>query len=420
VGPGRSGYRRHGKLIARGAFAGFCLIAGTALAEWTPDAQRCAGNEGSPDERIAACSRAIASGKLSAEDLATTHYNRALEWRAKREDDKALADYGEAIRINPRYAVAYNNRGNIYRANGEYDRAIADFDAALRINPKYAFAHNNLGMALFFKGELDRALASFDRAIRLDPKYAYAYNNRGNAWGGKGEYDRGIADFSEAIRLDPKYGNAYSNRGIAWRKKHQYERAVADFTEAIRTIGRNEIPHRHRGYANFFLGRFEAAAGDFAESAGLEPTNLHTTIWRQLARARAAQDAAAAQRELSALRRSWPMTLFDYFTGRIGTDALLRELVEHAMTLSQEWPVPAMDFLAGRIDAAALLKAAEHADSTIQSERLCDANYYIGQRHLAAKHLAEARTYLQQAEKSCPKDLIAYEGAVAELKRAPR
>ena len=224
MGPSRSGYRRHGKLIARGAFAGFCLIAGTALAEWTPDAQRCAGNEGSPDERIAACSRAIVSGKLSAEDLATTHYNRALEWRAKREDDKALADYGEAIRINPRYALAYNNRGNIYRANGEYDRAIADFDAALRINPKYAFAHNNLGMALFGKGELDRALASFDRAIRLDPKYAYAYNNRGNAWGGKGEYDRGIADFSEAIRLDPKYGNAYSNRGIAWRKKHQYER----------------------------------------------------------------------------------------------------------------------------------------------------------------------------------------------------
>jgi lipoprotein NlpI len=147
---------------------------------------------------------------------------------------------------------------------------------------------------------------------------------------------------------------------------------------------------------------------------------MHTAVWRQLARARAAQDAAAAQRELSALRRSWPMTLFDYFRGRIGTDSLRRELVEGAMTLSEEWPVPAMDFLAGRIDAAALLKAAEHADSLIQTEQLCDANYYIGQRHLAAKHLAEARTNLLQAEKSCPKDLIAYEGAVAELKRAPR
>ena len=372
-------------MIARGALAGFCLIAATALAEWTPDARRCAGKEGSPDERIAACSRAIASGKLSAEDLATTHYNRALEWRARREDDKALADYGEAIRINP----------------------------------KYALAHNNLGVVLFDKGEIDRALASFDRAIRLDPKFAYAYNNRGNVWSAKGEYDRAIADFSEAIRVDPKYGYAYSNRGIAWRKKYQYERAVTDLTEALRTVGGNEIPHRNRGYANFFLGRFEAAAGDFAESAALDP-NMHTAVWRQLARARSAQDAAAAQRELSALRRSWPTTLVDYVMGRISTDALPRELVEGAMTLSEEWPVPAMDFLAGRIDAAALLKAAEHADSTIQAERFCDANYYIAQRHLAAKRLAEARAHLQQAEKSCPKDLIAYEGAVAELKRAPR
>jgi len=365
--------------------AGVCLIAATALAEWTPDARRCARKEGSPEERIAACDRAIASGKLSAADLATTHYNRALEWRARREDDKALADYGEAIRINP----------------------------------KYALAHNNRGVVLFDKGELEGALASFDRAIRLDPKYAYAYNNRGNTWGSKGEYDRAIADFSEAIRLDPKYGYAYSNRGIAWRKKYQYERAVADLTEALRTVGGNEIPHRNRGYANFFLGRFEAAAGDFAKSAALEP-NLHTTIWQQLARARAAQDAAAAQRELSALRRSWPMaTLFDYFTGRIDTDSLRRELVEGAVALREEWPVPAMDFLAGRIDAAALLKAAEDTDKTIQSERSCDANYYIAQRHLAAKRLAEARAYLQQAEKSCPKDLIAYEGAVAELKRRP-
>ena len=38
---------------------------------------------------------------------------------AKGEPDRAIADYNEAIRIDPEYVLAFNNRGNVYRGKGD-------------------------------------------------------------------------------------------------------------------------------------------------------------------------------------------------------------------------------------------------------------------------------------------------------------
>ena len=133
--------------------------------------------------------------------------------RAKGEYDRAIADYTEAIRLDPKHAAAFNNRGLAWTAKGEHDRAIADYTEAIRLDPKHAAAFYNRGNAWSAKGEYDRAIADYTEAIRLDPNYATAFNNRGNAWAAKGEYDRAIADYTEAIRLDPKHANAFNNRG---------------------------------------------------------------------------------------------------------------------------------------------------------------------------------------------------------------
>src|SRR5262245_10529468 len=66
----------------------------------------------SGDIAIAACDRAIASGKFTGRELAALYTNRGVEWRAKGNLDRAIADYTEAIRIDPTFAGAYYARGN--------------------------------------------------------------------------------------------------------------------------------------------------------------------------------------------------------------------------------------------------------------------------------------------------------------------
>jgi tetratricopeptide (TPR) repeat protein len=162
-------------------------------------------------------------------------YNiRGLAYDSKGEHDRAIADYDEAIRLDPKNAKAYYNRGASYYDRGELDRALTDYGEATRLDPKDADTYVNRGLAYDRKGEHDRAIADYDEAIRLDPNDADTYVNRGVAYVSKGEFDRAITEFGEAIRLDEKKAKAYYNRGVAYVSKGELDHAITEFGEAIR------------------------------------------------------------------------------------------------------------------------------------------------------------------------------------------
>jgi tetratricopeptide (TPR) repeat protein len=70
--------------------------------------------------------------------------NRGLEALNRGEYDKGIADFNEALRLNPTLAVAYYNRAEAWRNKGEYDRAIADYNQAVAIDPTLAVVYSNL------------------------------------------------------------------------------------------------------------------------------------------------------------------------------------------------------------------------------------------------------------------------------------
>jgi Flp pilus assembly protein TadD len=67
--------------------------------------------------------------------------------------------------------------------NGDYDRAIATASEAIRLDPKGAVAFVNRGAAYGNKGDNDRAIADHNEVIRLDPKNTIAFVSRGFAYG---------------------------------------------------------------------------------------------------------------------------------------------------------------------------------------------------------------------------------------------
>ncbi len=93
------------------------------------------------------------------------------------ETRKAIKNYEKAIqekaaRPNLMDADAYNTRGNRYLEQRQLKRAIADFDEAVRLDPKYAVAYGNRAIAYKLQGNKTKAISNFEKFIALasDPR----------------------------------------------------------------------------------------------------------------------------------------------------------------------------------------------------------------------------------------------------------
>jgi len=145
--------------------------------------------------------------------------------------DHAIADFDQAIELDPDVPLAYLDRGLAYSLKGDPDRAIVDYDQAIELDPDDAEAYRRRGNACLDKGDLDRAIADLNRAIELDPDNPYTYNGRAMVYHLKGNLDLAIADLDRVIELTPEDGQAYKNRGWVCVEKGDTERAIADYRE---------------------------------------------------------------------------------------------------------------------------------------------------------------------------------------------
>jgi tetratricopeptide (TPR) repeat protein len=53
----------------------------------------------------------------------------------RHDNDQAIADFTEAIRLNPRYSTAYANRSDAWRLKGDLDRSVAHADQTIALDP---------------------------------------------------------------------------------------------------------------------------------------------------------------------------------------------------------------------------------------------------------------------------------------------
>lgn len=141
--------------------------------------------------------------------------NRGVVHAENGDSDKAIADYTEAIRLDPTLAQAYYSRGNAYVNRGALDKAVADFTGAIRLDPTDAKADWARAYAYKSLGDNDRAIADFTQTIRLLPGFAGGYFERGMAHLRNGDYTVAIPVFTKVIELNPDLPAAYNQRGNA-------------------------------------------------------------------------------------------------------------------------------------------------------------------------------------------------------------
>src|SRR5262249_10567477 len=131
----------------------------------------------------------------------------------------------------------------VYAKLQKHDKAIADFTEAIRLDPKRWFIRGLRAGAYYEKKEYDKAISDYTEAIRLDPKNATVYSARATVYAVKGEHDKAIRDNTEVIHLDPKDAGAHVCRGISYRATQRYKKAADDFLLAVWLDDKNAEAH---------------------------------------------------------------------------------------------------------------------------------------------------------------------------------
>jgi tetratricopeptide (TPR) repeat protein len=217
--------------------------------------------------------------------------------------NEAIAEYLQAIALDPNYAAPHNGLGNVYSKTGRYDKAIVEYKQTIALEPKFALPHNGLGNVFRHLGRYDEAIAKYQRAIVLDPKDALPHNGLGNVYGQSGRYDEAIANFQQAITLDPKDALPHNGLGNVYRQLGRYDEAIAEYQQAIALDPKYAAPHNGLGNIYRQLDRCDEAIAEYQQAIALDPKyaaphNGLGNVYRQLDRY---DDAIAAYQQAIAL-----------------------------------------------------------------------------------------------------------------------
>jgi protein O-mannosyl-transferase len=149
-----------------------------------------------------------------------------------------------ATQVTRNNARAHANLGVALAREGQRARAIAEYRDALRIEPGYAEAHNNLALVLTAEGRAEEALAQYQDAVRLKPDYANAHTNLANLLDERGRADEAIAHYREAIRLDSSHVLARVNLAVTLARAGRIDEAIGELEAALRLDPANDAARK--------------------------------------------------------------------------------------------------------------------------------------------------------------------------------
>jgi tetratricopeptide (TPR) repeat protein len=125
--------------------------------------------------------------------------NEALELQTAGKLKEAIDLYTRVIGKFPKTAEAYNWRGMAYDDLGEDDKAMADFNQAIQLNAAYADAYNNRGELYRKKNQLQQALDDYKRAGEKESAFAEPHYNMALVYEQQKNIPAAIKEFQEYL-----------------------------------------------------------------------------------------------------------------------------------------------------------------------------------------------------------------------------
>lgn len=259
---------------------GLAYFAGQNYDRAMADFNRAAG----PGETAAAARQALLCRK------------RALAHMYRGEPDLAIADFSEALHIDPDHVPVLSERGRAYAHQGQFEGAIEDYDRALELSPLDPDLLYFKAEACVQMGQPAAAIDYLNQVLDRDPDYANAYYQRGRAYYQQNNFNQALQEFDQALKGQPDEdirAQALYYRGLIFSRRGRYAQAVEDFDQAIALAPDQAMLLVERGRAYAGVGDHNRALDDLDRAIELAPQSMEAYINRGLVFSRLNDQASA-------------------------------------------------------------------------------------------------------------------------------
>lgn len=128
------------------------------------------------------------------------HMRRGIFNNMRGQYRRAIDDFNNAVNLSGESIdiQIYINRGVAHMQDESYGDAVADFTDALRINPRHASSLNYRAFANYRMQNFTESISDYNKVIDLNPDNAMAYYNRAMAHLRAGDKAKACPDFHQA------------------------------------------------------------------------------------------------------------------------------------------------------------------------------------------------------------------------------
>ena len=188
----------------------------------------------------------------------------------------AMADFNEALRLNPDDVDARLDRARLHIAGHDAKSARADLDAADKLVASQANVRVDIGRLYLRLDLLDAALRQFDLwldAHDRDVNLKRVQNSRCwvRALMGK-QLDQALDDCNAALTSEPESAEYLDSRGLVYLRTGELEKALHDYDAALRLEPKRAWSLYGRGITRLRTGAAETGNADIAAAKAILPS----------------------------------------------------------------------------------------------------------------------------------------------------
>jgi protein O-GlcNAc transferase len=210
----------------------------------------------------------MTSAALAAQSLSpalTELFNKGVQAEKAGQLEAAEKAFAGVLAQGGKQAFVYNNLGIVYHKRGDDERALAQFGEAVRLNASYAAPRVMMGSSLLALGRTKEAVVELEAAVKIDPREPEAHLELARAYARAGKPARAVEQFRQLRALapgDPEYayqlGRAYMKL-TAWCIG-EITRVAPDSARVYQMLAENRAAQGRKGEA--IQAYLKAAAAD--------------------------------------------------------------------------------------------------------------------------------------------------------------